>query len=750
MTRKRQKMSLLKHVFEDCPYCSGSGYVMRIEQTYRRLKYEFKGFLSEAAKQFGAVVITANPAMAHALEGEYFEHLRALLPDQKTELIIRADLDYHVEDFTIQPVIKAAGLRVHRPVTRRVENPVLNYVDSGDKLPNVRVPLEEPLPAAPAAVQRGFSRHNAPPAADRVSSGTSAAASPATLRDNPPFVRHQPTAPVQPPHGNGGTTQPTLAGREEAGSGRRRRRRRGRRGGSDHAIPMRNDGTAAAAQEFVNDMASGADSEVSQDEEDEMLETAEVSGAFEGDVETQGQDFAEAAEYSDATSAEEFGDEDDDEEEEEAEEVYNEETGELMPPVAAVAANADGTVDGQPRRPRRGSRGGRRRRSRRERKMGEAGATNGAPVAAQPQHQRNVPPPVAQPSASGSLPPVSASSFIRERERFRVEGKNTEPLWEELPTAPVESSRGDRPERDRFDRGGRGRGRDRDRGGKDRDRDWKRGDRDAVPPPAPAARAPEVPSKLISMLPTIVLPTDRPSRLVQVYPPPPPTPPSATQTAPPAAVPPASTPAPANSTAAPSSAPQRPAHVQNQGGPIKRMRRPPRGTPEAAPAPAAPAVVVIAAPAPAAPVARVIEQTSLFNEEVAPSKPAAAKSEPVVSAPAKGKASSPRTRGASKPATPAPKAAAAKPAAKPAPAKAAAKLAAKAPAKAKPAAAKTKAAAPAKKAAKPAAAAKKPAAPAPAKAKSAPAKPAAAKKPAAKAAAAKKPAAKAATAAKKK
>ncbi len=500
MTRKRQKMSLQKHVFEDCPYCAGSGWVLRREQVFRKLKYELRTLLADSLKTYAAVVITANPQMADALEGEYSAHIARIMGDRKTDLMIRRDLDCHVEDYTIQPVVKAAGLRVHRPVSRRVEEHVLPEAQTGADVAPVRNEYEPPPFVAAAATQVRAT----PPtmtAAPQV-------ASPAHWRENPPFERQVP-AQHQPQQGQGA---------DERGGRKRRRRRRGGRDRFDdrqhepaQVVPVHADLRQDEEEaEYLSDEQAGLqeiEAPVELDTSELVDDSVETAESFTED------EFLEA-------SSEGVGDDEDDEDG-----ASDDSQGQ--------AAGGDGQQDGG-RRSRRGRRGGRRRRGRRERELAANG--NGSPA---PSQQGGPQQPRAAAPREAELPPVSAASMIREREKFRVE-----PRANGEPARPVFEPREPRPQRH------------------------------AAPPPPPPP--PPAPAKTF-LLPTITLTPGGtgPSKVVQVWPPPPKSPAASA----PAAAAPASTPS-ATGHHAPTPAAHR-EEPRADTGALKRPRRPPRGVPGA-------------------------------------------------------------------------------------------------------------------------------------------------------------------------
>jgi ribonuclease G len=113
MTRKRQRMSLQNQVFDECPYCKGTGLVLSHDEIFRRVKYQLLAKVREEPPA-GAILLSAHPHTIDILTRKYRAFLDRLQAEYNVEFIYRADPDYHLEDCQLAVVKKpdVAGLRL--------------------------------------------------------------------------------------------------------------------------------------------------------------------------------------------------------------------------------------------------------------------------------------------------------------------------------------------------------------------------------------------------------------------------------------------------------------------------------------------------------------------------------------------------------------------------------------------------------------------------------------------------------------
>ena len=102
MTRKRVRESLLQTLCEPCFYCEGKGYVRSREtvayEILRELRREAYG------QRTAAVRVMAHPDVAHLLYDEERGALEALEKSFAQAIDVRADTNFHIEQFEVGPV----------------------------------------------------------------------------------------------------------------------------------------------------------------------------------------------------------------------------------------------------------------------------------------------------------------------------------------------------------------------------------------------------------------------------------------------------------------------------------------------------------------------------------------------------------------------------------------------------------------------------------------------------------------------
>jgi ribonuclease G len=99
MTRKRTRDTLTRVMCEPCAYCEGTGRVKSVTTVcYEILREATKATRRAKAKK---VSVFAHPEVSAQLTSEDFHIIESLEEAHGTQLIIRADNSYHMEQYEI-------------------------------------------------------------------------------------------------------------------------------------------------------------------------------------------------------------------------------------------------------------------------------------------------------------------------------------------------------------------------------------------------------------------------------------------------------------------------------------------------------------------------------------------------------------------------------------------------------------------------------------------------------------------------
>lgn len=123
MTRKRKHKSLVKQVFEPCPYCDGDGRILRREELWRRMKADLL-LLCHETPNYGAVVVTCEPTMSEFLKKDFRTYVRDLADVLGVDILIRDDRAIHRDDFTLTGITRPEAEGFVLPNARLRENEV--------------------------------------------------------------------------------------------------------------------------------------------------------------------------------------------------------------------------------------------------------------------------------------------------------------------------------------------------------------------------------------------------------------------------------------------------------------------------------------------------------------------------------------------------------------------------------------------------------------------------------------------------
>ncbi|MCC5876138.1 MAG: Rne/Rng family ribonuclease [Candidatus Sumerlaeia bacterium] len=170
LTRKRQRMSLQNQLFEDCPYCKGTGLVLLPDEIFRRLKYDLKRLISEQ-DNIGGILVTAHPRLIGELTSRFSRAIEDLSA-KVCEVFYKANPEFHMEEYQVTPIRGVEGEVIRLPGSRLDDAArVLPMVDADESLFSgaiaasraeaaiVDVPVaEEEAPSAPPPAARESSR----------------------------------------------------------------------------------------------------------------------------------------------------------------------------------------------------------------------------------------------------------------------------------------------------------------------------------------------------------------------------------------------------------------------------------------------------------------------------------------------------------------------------------------------------------------------------------------------------------------
>ena len=99
MTRKRTRDTLIRVMCEHCPYCEGVGRVKSVETVSFEVIRELQKVLKRTNAQ--KITIFAHPEVSAKLSSEDFGVIEALEEAHNKTLLVRADNNYHAEQYEI-------------------------------------------------------------------------------------------------------------------------------------------------------------------------------------------------------------------------------------------------------------------------------------------------------------------------------------------------------------------------------------------------------------------------------------------------------------------------------------------------------------------------------------------------------------------------------------------------------------------------------------------------------------------------
>ncbi|MCD6385965.1 Rne/Rng family ribonuclease [Candidatus Sumerlaeota bacterium] len=105
LTRKRTGQSLKKLIFEDCPYCKGSGQVLGKSELWRKIKYEIIDHLEAHAKNSVIIEVVLNTELYNYIEQKFSATLKRLAKQYKSRITLHPDEHRHIENFEIKTIL---------------------------------------------------------------------------------------------------------------------------------------------------------------------------------------------------------------------------------------------------------------------------------------------------------------------------------------------------------------------------------------------------------------------------------------------------------------------------------------------------------------------------------------------------------------------------------------------------------------------------------------------------------------------
>lgn len=99
LTRKRVRKALQGTLCQSCPYCNGEGKILATELVYAKTRRKIKKICETTTKS--RLSISVHPKVASLLLGDEEENLYRLEEETGKKITVRANEDYHLEQFNI-------------------------------------------------------------------------------------------------------------------------------------------------------------------------------------------------------------------------------------------------------------------------------------------------------------------------------------------------------------------------------------------------------------------------------------------------------------------------------------------------------------------------------------------------------------------------------------------------------------------------------------------------------------------------
>ncbi|MFH0792475.1 MAG: Rne/Rng family ribonuclease [bacterium] len=122
MTRKRVRQSLKNIIFEECPYCQGSGRVLSPSQVWKTVKYEMIKRLEDNPSIAG-LEITLHNKIRKYLEEQLLESVQIMVKKYSVRLNFKASDDFHIEQFSIETTGTKTAAEVRKAQRAEPEKP---------------------------------------------------------------------------------------------------------------------------------------------------------------------------------------------------------------------------------------------------------------------------------------------------------------------------------------------------------------------------------------------------------------------------------------------------------------------------------------------------------------------------------------------------------------------------------------------------------------------------------------------------
>lgn len=105
LTRKRTGQGLKKLVFEECPYCKGSGEVLSKSELWRKIKYEIIDHLETHGKKKVIIEVRLNTELYNYIEESFGVTLKRLTKQYKSKITLLPDDNRKIDDFEIKTIL---------------------------------------------------------------------------------------------------------------------------------------------------------------------------------------------------------------------------------------------------------------------------------------------------------------------------------------------------------------------------------------------------------------------------------------------------------------------------------------------------------------------------------------------------------------------------------------------------------------------------------------------------------------------
>ncbi len=105
LTRKRTRHSLKEGIFEECPYCKGTGQVLNKAELWRKIKYEILDHLTAHSEERVSIEVSLNASLDNYIQKKFSGVLKSIQKKFKTSIKFLPDDLRHIEDFEVKSIL---------------------------------------------------------------------------------------------------------------------------------------------------------------------------------------------------------------------------------------------------------------------------------------------------------------------------------------------------------------------------------------------------------------------------------------------------------------------------------------------------------------------------------------------------------------------------------------------------------------------------------------------------------------------